>query len=180
MTATTAPIQTCSTCYRRLPIDHFRRRRRDSEERHRQCNTCRNTAERDCRRLIRLHEVDRFAGEVKRARSQRAIERVCIDMIERFGGVAEFTALWWEAIQAAARRLPGSRLVLNHFKAIVDLHRYAVKEREKAGEPLVGDTDQMTTEELNDEISTLIRQEALGLLMEALQSFDDGSNAATG
>ena len=169
MTATSAPIQTCRTCYRRLPIGHFRRRHRDSEDRHRQCNTCRNAAERDRRRQIRLHDADRFANGVNQARSRVGIESLCTTMIHRFGGIEQFAATWWEAIQDAARRSPGSRVVLNHFKAIAHLHCYAEKQREKSGEPLVDDVDQMTTKEINAELDGLIQQEALRQLETILQ-----------
>lgn len=169
MTATTAQIQTCRTCFRRLHVSHFRRRRRDSEDRHRQCNACRNAAERDRRRQIRLHDADRFASGVNRARSRVAIESLCTLMIDRIGGLERFAELWWEAIQEAVRRSPGSRVVLNHFKAIVDLLFYAEKQREKAGEPLADDIDRMTKEEIDIELNDLIHQEALRLLESILQ-----------
>lgn len=179
MTTTTHTHQTCRTCYRRLHVTHFRRRRQGCEDRHRQCNKCRNAADRDRRRQIRLHEVDRFAGDIRRARSQRAIERLCTEMIDHFGGLEAFTSQWWQSIQEAMRKSPASRTVLNHFKAILELQTCAEKQRETAGEPAGDDLDQMTTQELKDELNVLIREQATEIVLEALKDLDESNCPST-
>ena len=67
-------------------------------------------------------------------------------MLIRFGWIDGFSRTWWEAVQAAGRNNPGSRMVLNSILAVLRLVEICDANRRGRDMSLISD------EELDEEI----------------------------
>jgi hypothetical protein len=82
-----AESKTCSRCARRLPLDHFRRRRRDGDARDSYCRTCHAEAMRRYRENRRLRKMLDFARAAKWRTDRQFLNRVAAELVSSFGGV---------------------------------------------------------------------------------------------
>ncbi len=99
-----------------------RRRSRKTKERHNECRTCFNKYMCELRARRRRKELKKFtAWMTRKERSARATTAICTALIARFGGVGPLAEEWKAALDAATAENPGSRLVLQNFRAIAQL-----------------------------------------------------------
>ena len=173
MVRSTFPVGTkvCTDCLQEKPLTAFRRRYRDSDKRHNQCNECFARYMRYLRAVKRGKQIRRFVAEVKTASNRDVLAAMCARMAQRLGGVDALCAGWVAHLHAAAKARPGSKMVLDTFRAIINL--MAAAEQQKP-EPI--DVRDLTNDELHFRIGELDRRhkeicelQKLSLLMEGAE-----------
>ena len=153
--STAARTKFCVDCGQDKPETEFRLRRRDSDKRHSQCRDCYNEYMRQYRASARRKEITEFARTVSSQRVRpNAIPALCDRMFRRFGGVEGLCAEWTDAIKAACAARPGSKMVLDSFRAILRIMELAEAEKEKK-DPCV---EAMSDEELDSAIMEYVRK----------------------
>ena len=135
LSSAAARTKFCVDCGQDKPETEFRLRRRNSDKRHSQCRYCYNKY---MRQWVRPN----------------AIPALCDRMFRRFGGVDGLCAEWTDAIKAARAARPGSKMVLDSFRAIFRLMELAQAEEEKK-DPCV---EAMSDEELERTIGDYVRE----------------------
>ncbi len=132
MTSTTVATRFCEGCLLDLPLDHFRRRSRDTGARMHKCNRCHATAERERRRLRRSKTVgkklDWFARSIKRAKDDDTVITLTGRMVEACGGLERLVHTWAEHWRSAP---PGSRRIFDSMEVIVRLSHYCEAARQR-------------------------------------------------
>ena len=146
MVRSTFPVGTkvCTDCLQERPLTEFRRRYRDSDKRHNQCRGCFAKYMRYLRAVKRGKLIRKFVAEVKTASNRDVLTAMCVRMAQRLGGVDALCAGWVAHLHAAAEARPGSKMVLDTFRAIVNL--MAVAEQQK---PEQIDVRELTDDELH-------------------------------
>lgn len=151
----------CNRCWQRKPATHFRRRRRNSDERHNECRECFAEYMRSYRASRRRGEFANFNRRSRdRKRGASFATAVCAEMVRRFGGVDKFASAWKAYFDAAVAARPGSRLVFQSIQAVIRLIEISSWERNRRS--TVRDTrppvQHMSDEELERELQMLIKQ----------------------
>jgi hypothetical protein len=164
MIAEATPTRPCVRCFKEYPETRFRRRRKGSDYRHWECNTCHAAAMRLRRAKAKGRELTKLAQGINRARTPAEIV-ACFGpmLVEDLGGLADFLASWREHIETAAQERRGGRDVLSSCRAIIRLLEFnatygAQQPRREAKED---DLAEMTLEEIEKEMDENIRR-ALG------------------
>ena len=134
----------CTDCLQERPLTAFRRRYHDSDERHNQCNECFARYTRYLRAVKRGKQIRRFVAEVKTISNRDVLTALCAHMAQRFGGVSALAAKWAAHIRAASEARPGSKMLLDTFRAIGNL--MLVAEQQKPEEI---DVRELTDDELD-------------------------------
>jgi hypothetical protein len=121
--ATTTPLETktCSDCGAELPIDHFRFHHRSKGIRHSQCRSCNNDYMLLRRAKKRGKEIAAFVSKARRKRNIEQVGTVVDQMIRRFGGLEQFTAVWKAEIDLQVMSQSSSRRALDSFRTIAHL-----------------------------------------------------------
>ena len=93
-----ATVKRCESCLVQYPLEQFRRRHRDRDQRVNQCRLCHNQLERYRRAAIR-HRVSRreMAKAMTQLKNSTAAARVpafCAEMVQHFGGADHFLDAW--------------------------------------------------------------------------------------
>lgn len=124
--------QTCSVCYRSLPLDQFRFRSRAENSRHRDCRQCAAAGEKRRRDIRRLKRIDRFNRAIVKKTDARRMSKLVAKMIDTYGNLDGFVTAWRGASDtAAAKGLNCS--VLRSFRVLFELMNAAAElEREAA------------------------------------------------
>ena len=134
----------CRHCCEEKPLTEFRRRRTGSEDRHAQCNSCRNRKQREQYALQRAKTngdlVAKAMRKLKGAATYAEVEYFIGSMIEVFGGVQGFAQATWKCFGVAP---PGRKL--EFFMAM----QRAIE----LSQPPEPDVDAMSDDEL-DEVFT--------------------------
>ncbi|HEY2838160.1 MAG TPA: hypothetical protein VGJ26_03375 [Pirellulales bacterium] len=92
----------CEWCCRYRPIEEFRRYRKDSEQRHSECNECRNRLTKERKEAKLRGDWKKHVQQLDRARSANERQAVLDLMLEAFGGPVGVAALWHSYIKKAA------------------------------------------------------------------------------
>jgi hypothetical protein len=142
----------CTRCFQWHPIDQFRRRRKDSEDRHEQCRTCRR--EKDATRAKRkkrsAHRT--LLREINRGTPTQAAKAVYVCLHRCYGGVEGLAAEWKVQYDASPS---GSRWRLASLAALSNLGvAAATLEQQEAKR----ESEQITTAS-DDEIADALRAE---------------------
>jgi hypothetical protein len=96
------PVYLCVSCQERKPLDQFRRRKRDSDRRHYQCQACANAYMRDWRAERRRERLNSALVDLHRYReSPGQVEHLAAVVIAMFHGAAGFAAEYASAFDAA-------------------------------------------------------------------------------
>ena len=155
LSSAAARTKFCVDCGQDKPETEFRLRRRNSDKRHSQCRYCYNKYMRQYRANAWRKEIAKFARTVSsRWVRPNAIPALCDRMFRRFGGVDGLCAEWTDAIKAARAARPGSKMVLDSFRAIFCLMELAKAEEEKKG-PCV---EAMSDKQLDSAIMEYVRK----------------------
>jgi hypothetical protein len=96
------PVRRCESCLVQHPLEQFRRRHRDRDQRVNQCRLCHNQLERYRRAAIR-HRVSRreMAKAMTQFKNSTAAARVpafCAEMVQHFGTAEAFLDAWKDCI----------------------------------------------------------------------------------
>ena len=125
------PLRLCETCLHAQPIDQFRRRRRDAEQRMRQCRRCHNEFERYRRAAIRARmgkrRIARDLATVRDATSANRVKALCGAMVRGYGGAEGFIDAWLGCLRRDLRS--GGLVALRHLEATVRLIQHCETER---------------------------------------------------
>ncbi len=148
--APVAQERLCETCLRIQPINQFRRRRRDGENRMRQCRHCHNELERWRRAAIRARMTKRAMAKVLtdvRNTSSNRLKTLCAAMVRGYGGTEGFANAWLSCLRqdlgkggtSALRQLEATLRLIQHCdhqrpdygsltdEELVQLHAEAVR-----------------------------------------------------
>jgi hypothetical protein len=164
MIAEAMPTRACVRCFEEYPETRFRRRRKGSDYRHCECNTCHAAAMQLRRAKAKGRAFTKLAQNINRARTPAEIlARFGPTLVLGLGGVDDFLASWLEHIATAGQERPGGRDVLNSCRAIIRLWEFSATygAQEPRREADDGDLAKMTLEEIDKELNALIRR-ALG------------------
>ncbi len=124
------PVLLCVVCYERKPLGQFRRRKRDGDRRHYQCQTCANAYMREWRAERRRERLDSALVDLHRYReSPGQIEHLAAVVIAMFHGAAGFAVEYANAFDAA-RDAGDHKAVLRYLLGLADF--LWVAERAKA------------------------------------------------
>lgn len=126
-----APTRLCESCFFTRPLTEFRRRKRGSEHRVRQCRRCHNVFERYRRAAIRARlSKRRMAKDLSRVRAASSANRVkalCAEVVRGYGGAEGFAKAW---IACLHRDLQGGGLAaLRHLEATIRLIQHCEQDR---------------------------------------------------
>ncbi len=149
----TTSTRICTACGARQPLARFRRRARNSERRHHQCNPCRNRRTRLNREQKRNKGISEWATRVRRQEGIDGVIALIHLMVDRFHGLEAFAETWRSQIAAAT---PGSKQALDGFRTLVHLWKLVHATAEEAGETPFG---QLNDEELQQVIDDLLAAE---------------------
>src|SRR5688572_13627883 len=96
------PVLLCVICCERKPLDQFRRRKRDSDRRHYECQACANAYMREWRAERRRERLNSALVDLHRYReSLGQVEHLAAVVIAMFHGAAGFAAEYANAFDAA-------------------------------------------------------------------------------
>ncbi len=125
----------CEQCLRVKPIDQFRRRYRDREDRQSQCRVCHNRTEtlRRCKKRFGKNNslISKFVLGLKNEADDRRVALLCQTMVSAFGSTEEFVQAWREQVEEARSKKPGSKKVLDFFLAVMRMAEYCENQRPK-------------------------------------------------
>jgi hypothetical protein len=164
MIAAATPTRPCVRCFEEYPETRFRRRRKGSNCRHSECNTCHAAAMRLRRAKAKGRAFTKLTQSINRARTPAEILACFVPaLVEGLGGVADFLASWLEHIETAKQERPGHRDVLTSCRAIVRLWEFSATNgaQEPRREADEGDLAETTLEDIEKEMGEHIRR-ALG------------------
>jgi hypothetical protein len=150
--APAAQDRLCETCLHVQPISQFRRRRRDAEQRMRQCRRCHNEFERYRRAAIRARmgkrRIARDLASVRDATTANRVKALCAAMVRGYGGAQGFVDAWLTCLRRDLGR--GGLPALRHLEATVRLIQYCETERP--------DYSRMTDQELEQTRIDILKQ----------------------
>ena len=96
------PVYLCVSCLEPKPLDQFRRRKRDSDRRHNQCQACANAYMREWRAERRRERLNSALVDLHRYReSPGQLEYLAAVVIAFFHGAVGFAAEYANAFDAA-------------------------------------------------------------------------------
>lgn len=121
------------------------------------CKECNLVGADRQQRLIRQTKLDgeiaikNFIAKIRENRIEAPhVTELCAEMIKRFGGLVEFTIQYHRQILAAEAAKPGSKNVLDAYKAVTNLIHLSTQNRRTAP-----DAAELTDEEIEAEILQL-------------------------
>ena len=124
------PVLLCVVCCERKPLDQFRRRKRDGDRRHYQCQACANAYMREWRAARRRARLDSALVNFHRYReSPGQLEHLANLVIAGFHGASGFAAEYWNAFDSA-REAGDHKAVARYLLGLADF--FWVAERAKA------------------------------------------------
>jgi hypothetical protein len=142
-------IRLCEHCFTPKPLSEFRRRKRGSEHRMRQCRRCHNEAERYRRTAIRARlgkrQMARNLSQVRDAVSANRVKAICAEIVRGYGGTEGFAKAWIACLNCDLPR--GGLAALRHIEATIRLIQHCETDRPDFG--------RMTDQELEDLASSL-------------------------
>jgi hypothetical protein len=145
--APAAQDRLCEICLHVQPIAQFRRRRRDAEQRMRQCRRCHNEFERYRRAAIRARvgkrRIARDLASVRDATSANRVKALCAAMVRGYGGAEGFVDAWLGCLRRDLDK--GGLAALRHLEATVRLIQHCETHRR--------DYSRMSEEQLLDAIA---------------------------
>src|SRR5690606_19603583 len=80
-------LKNCNICRRDLPLEHFRRVRKGSDQRDGRCNRCFNAQRQTLRLAKRSQHLRTFLSKVAAAKSEKLAADLAAEAIRQFGGV---------------------------------------------------------------------------------------------
>ncbi len=114
--------KTCHVCGDERPVEEFRLRSRNGEERHNNCKACWCAYMREYNRQQRHKELTTFNQQLKDRHNDVAfLAKITQVMVRRMGGLSAFVASWKDAHDAARKARPGSKMVLDFYLAVTRL-----------------------------------------------------------
>ena len=114
--------KTCHVCGDERPVEEFRLRSRNGEERHNNCKACYREYMREYNRRQRHKELTTFNQQVKDRNHDIAfLAKITQVMVRRMGGLSSFIKQWKDAHDAARKARPGSKMVLDFYLAVTRL-----------------------------------------------------------
>lgn len=144
-----APSRLCECCFRTHPLSEFRRRKRGSEHRTRQCRQCHNEFERYRRAAVRARlskrQMDRDLSRFRDASSSNRVKALCAEVVRGYGGAEGFAKAWITCLHRDLQR--GGLAALRHLEATIRLIRHCEEDRP--------DYSQMSEDELEAMIASL-------------------------
>ena len=111
-------LKNCNICRRDLPLEHFRRVRKGSEQRDGRCNRCFNAQRQKLRLAKRSQHLRTFLSKVAAAKSEKLAADLAAEAIRQFGGVQALAREIYESIRSCP---PGSRRRITGLQAILRL-----------------------------------------------------------
>jgi hypothetical protein len=148
------PPQVCTVCERPRPLEMFGK---IGESGHRTiCKECEKRApalKDEEWKQERLRQGLHRLVMASRGNSAKCpdLDEVCGEMVKLFGGADEFAKRWFDAIQAAATKNPGSKTHLDQFYAIMKMIGAAQEGRREKE-----DLEQATEEQLEEAIASYV------------------------
>jgi len=143
------PARLCESCFHTRPLAEFRRRKRGSEQRVRQCRQCHNEFERYRRAAVRARlskrQIARDLSRVRDASSSNRVKALCAEVVRGYGGAEGFARAWIACLHRDLRR--GGFAALRHLEATVRLIQHCEQDRP--------DYSQMSDEELETMLTSL-------------------------
>jgi hypothetical protein len=159
----------CTRCFQWHPIDHFRRRRKDSEDRHEQCRTCRREKDAERTAQTKRSKVRTLWRHVNRGTPQQAAKAVYECLHRCYGGVEGLAAEWKLEYDAAE---VGSRWRLASLAALSNLGVAAAmleqQEAKRESEQITTASDYEIADALRAELERLVDTDP-GLAIQALR-----------
>lgn len=140
----------CTECWEVKPIERFRRRRKGSEERSRECYACHGRMEAERRARKRGKRVERFVRQTALERDLERVSAAVALMVEGFGSLEAFCSDWTSQLKAAMERRAGSQMVLQSFRALAVMLLAAERGREQREERLREAFERMSDAELEE------------------------------
>ncbi len=114
--------KTCHVCGDERPVEEFRLRSRNGEQRHNECKACYAAYMGEHHRRQRHRELTTFNQQLKDRHNDVAfLAKLSQVMVRRMGGLSAFVASWKGAHDAARKARPGSKMVLDFYLAMVRL-----------------------------------------------------------
>ena len=127
----TASSRLCESCFHSQPLTEFRRRKRGSEQRVRQCRRCHNQFERYRRAAIRARiSKRRVANDLARVRaagSSNRVKALCAAMVRGYGGAEGFVDAWLACLRRDLDR--GGFVAIRHFETTLRLIQHCEEDR---------------------------------------------------
>ena len=149
---TDASTRICKSCQRTYPITEFRRRTQSDSRRMYQCRLCHNQAEQLRRQRkggwLTKRQFHQHLTSLKNQRTTRGVERVYLDLCQKFGGTPGLIQMWSKAMEKDMAE--GGFKAYRHISLILRLMEYC--EDTQPGKP---DYSQMSDEELIDRWNNL-------------------------
>jgi hypothetical protein len=144
-----APSRLCESCFHTLPLTEFRRRKRGSEHRMRQCRRCHNEFERYRRAAVRARlskrRMAKDLSQVRDAASANRVKALCAEVVRGYGGAEGFAKAWVACLHRDLQR--GGFAALRHLEATIRLIQHCEQDRP--------DYSQMSDEELEAMLASL-------------------------
>jgi hypothetical protein len=113
----------CEFCFHTRPLAEFRRRKRGSEHRVRQCRRCHNEFERYRRAAVRARlskrQMARDLSRVRDASSSNRVKALCAEVVRGYGGAEGFARAWAACLHGDLQR--GGLAAIRHLEATVRL-----------------------------------------------------------
>ena len=142
--------QLCRYCLIERPLEQFRRRYQDSNERANQCRLCHNQAEQLRRQRkkgwLSQRQFHQYLTSLKNQRTARGVEKVYLDLVRLCGGTEGILEMWTETIERDLKA--GGFKAHRHIASILKLMEYC--ENTQPDKP---DYSTMSDEELLEIIS---------------------------
>ena len=144
-----ASARLCEYCFSTQPLSEFRRRKRGSEHRVRQCRQCHNEFERYRRAAARVRlskqKIARDLSRVRDASSANRVKALCAEIVRGYGGSEGFVRAWIACLHGDLLR--GGFAALRHLEATMRLIQHCEQDRP--------DYSQMSDEELEVMLKSL-------------------------
>lgn len=144
-----APTRLCESCFHTQPLTEFRRRKRGSEHRMRQCRQCHNEFERYRRAAVRARlgrrRMAKDLSRVRKASSANRVKAVCAEMVRGYGGAEGFAKAWVACLHRDLQR--GGAAAIRHLEATIRLIQHCEQDRPNYS--------QMSDEELEAMLASL-------------------------
>lgn len=143
------PARLCESCFHTRPLTEFRRRKRGSEQRVRQCRQCHNEFERYRRAAVRARlskrRIARDLSRVRDASSSNRVKALCAEVVRGYGGAEGFAKAWIACLHGDLQR--GGFAAIRHLEATIRLIQHCEQDRP--------DYSQMSDEELETMLTSL-------------------------
>lgn len=144
-----APTRLCESCFHTRPLTEFRRRKRGSEHRVRQCRQCHNEFERYRRAAVRARlskrKMARDLSRVRDASSSNRVKALCAEVVRGYGGAEGFAKAWIACLHGDLQR--GGFAAIRHLEATIRLIQHCEQDRPNYS--------QMSDEELEAMLASL-------------------------